>query len=399
MDPTYALESYDEIMQNISTYKMGDGSTPLQWEAMGPYNGLITEEGENQRLGRVECAATPSGSNFMETILIGTPSGGIWKTTDGGDNWVCTTDDDISAPGLGCQHLVYDPNNDSTIYAALTITTTGQVGSSVDEGYGLGIYKSIDGGDTWLPTNFTFDADEKMPVYKILINPDNSDEMYAAVKDKIYRTNDGWANSQPIFGGPSSTASLTQTSWMDKVISDMEVKPGDFSKLYISSIGVYDDSLHTAECHVTSNADATDPNQVGWTNIIAPLLEQYNHTMAASEYPQAGNINIAMMSDAYDDHVFLAFEEHNINQSENYKTYIYKSTDDGATFDHLYERVISGNARWQLDFEVSPNDPDIFYVSNFYPVRVEILNNGNNSNSFNDLHTDTWTCKNISDKW
>lgn len=391
MDPTYALESYDEIMQNISTYKTGDGSSPLQWEAMGPFNDLITEEGENQQLGRVECAATPSGANFMETILIGTPSGGIWKTTDGGDNWVCTTDDDIFAPGLGCQHLVYDPNNNSTVYAALTITTTGQVGSSVDEGYGLGIYKSTDGGDSWNPTNFTFDADEKMPVYKILINPDDSNEMYAAVKDKIYRTNDGWSTNPgpPIFGGENSTASLTQTSWMRKVISDMEVKPGDFSKLYISSIGVLDGSQHTAECHVTSNADAADPNQVNWTMITGPLQAEYNYTLSASDNPQAANINIAVMSDAYEDHVFLAFEEQNLDPSEDYTTYIYRSTDDGATFDHLHDRDISGNARWQLDFEVSPNDPDIFYVSNFYPVRVEMLNNGTNSNQFDDLHIDT----------
>lgn len=96
--------------------------------------------------------------------------GGIWKTTDGGRNWISkglTDDNYVSA-------IAVHPDNSNIVYAG-----TGMVEGS--------IYKSEDGGTTWkkklegiaLPRQFAFD-------------PRNPDQLYVATEGcGIYRSNDG----------------------------------------------------------------------------------------------------------------------------------------------------------------------------------------------------------------
>ncbi len=117
--------------------------------------------------GRITAlAADPTDPN---TIYIAAASGGVWKTTDGGTDWTPLTDNQVTNV-MGA--LTLDPNNPQVIYAG-----TGEANNSADSMYGQGILKSTDGGQTWtLLGNSVFG---RRAISKIVVDPSNSNTIYA----------------------------------------------------------------------------------------------------------------------------------------------------------------------------------------------------------------------------
>jgi photosystem II stability/assembly factor-like uncharacterized protein len=77
----------------------------------------------------------------VDTFYSGAVAGGVWKTTDGGATWLPLTDDTpISSVGA----IAIAPSNPNIIYVG-----TGEAAPRGDMTYGDGVYKSVDGGKTW----------------------------------------------------------------------------------------------------------------------------------------------------------------------------------------------------------------------------------------------------------
>jgi hypothetical protein len=83
-----------------------------------------------------------------EIMYAGGVSGGVWKTTDGGQSWTALDD---FLPNLAVASIAIDPIDPDVLYVG-----TGEgyypVSSPTVEAIflrGLGIFKSIDGGATW----------------------------------------------------------------------------------------------------------------------------------------------------------------------------------------------------------------------------------------------------------
>jgi photosystem II stability/assembly factor-like uncharacterized protein len=143
-------------------------------------------EGPTNTGGRFNCLAIhPTNENI---IYAGTASGGVFKTIDGGANWLPIFDQN---PFLSIGTIVFDPTNANTIYVG-----TGDPQISGYPFVGDGIYKSTDAGQTW--TNIGMS--QGRIITKILINPNNTNIIYAAamglpfVKDNnrgLYKTTNG----------------------------------------------------------------------------------------------------------------------------------------------------------------------------------------------------------------
>src|SRR6516162_9776088 len=88
------------------------------------------------------------------TLFVGTPGGGIWKTTDGGTTWKALTDKQAT---LSISSLAYDPMDPTrnTLIAGTGLTANGTVcsaGACFFTGSGglrNGLLYSQDGGNTW----------------------------------------------------------------------------------------------------------------------------------------------------------------------------------------------------------------------------------------------------------
>lgn len=172
-------------------------------------------------IGRVNCIAFhPSDAN---TIWAGTPSGGIWKTINGGANWTILNN---SMPVLGVSDIIIpsDYVTSNTIYIATGDRDVGSMfslnGGQAADNNSIGVYKSVDGGSTWNATGLTYTISQRKLVFRLLIHPGNNNILFVSTSDGIYKSENGG------------------TSWTLKTPNaciDMEFKPGDPSVIYATS--------------------------------------------------------------------------------------------------------------------------------------------------------------------
>lgn len=152
-------------------------------------------------LGRINCVAFhPSDNN---TFWVGSPSGGIWKTTNAGSSWTILNNNELV---LGVSDIIIpsDYSTSSTIYIATGDRDGGSLwtlgGDQGADNVSVGVLKSTDGGATWNSTGLTYQPSDKKIVYKLLVHPANSQILIAATSDGIYKSTDAgttWAKKNP----------------------------------------------------------------------------------------------------------------------------------------------------------------------------------------------------------
>jgi len=146
----------DVRLANPTAFAAAGGVIGVQWKQIGPSRLKIDKEknfqGDGPDSGEVLDIAIDPRNGTDQTIYIATNDGGIWKTTDGGASWKPKTDF-MKSISMGA--VVLDPGNPSIVYAG--------TGNAFDGGFvfgarklaggnfykGVGVYKSIDGGETW----------------------------------------------------------------------------------------------------------------------------------------------------------------------------------------------------------------------------------------------------------
>lgn len=143
--------------------------------------------------GRVTAiAADPRNYDVM---YIGTASGGMWKTLNAGTTFTPVFD---NQPVASIGAIAVDPLRPDIVWAG---TGEGNPRNSVTGGYG--IYKSLNGGKTWISCGLQ----ETRHIHRIIVNPVNSDIVYvgaigtpwgASRERGLFKTTDGGLTWQKI---------------------------------------------------------------------------------------------------------------------------------------------------------------------------------------------------------
>ncbi len=170
-----ANEAWEMLRSVEATRAAGDRSPGGNWTVCGPTLDAVTSRDDIRGVGRMNCIAFhPTDPNIL---FAGAPSGGLWRSYDGGATWTSNTD---AMPTLGVSAIVFDPVNPARVYIG-----TGDRDAA--DSPGLGVWRSDDGGLSWTPAG---DALSDRVVGDLLIHPENPAVLLAATSGGVWRSAD-----------------------------------------------------------------------------------------------------------------------------------------------------------------------------------------------------------------
>jgi photosystem II stability/assembly factor-like uncharacterized protein len=138
-------------------------------------------------------------------MWVGSVSGGIWKTTNGGSSWAPQND---FMANLAVTALVVDPSNPNLLYAG-----TGEGFFNLDALRGAGIFKTANGGTTWTRLNATNNANFHF-VNRLAISPTAVPQrrILAATNAGIFRSLNGGASWTKVRTGQTTDVDFHPTN-------------------------------------------------------------------------------------------------------------------------------------------------------------------------------------------
>lgn len=180
VDPYFVSKQYKTFLNQY-----GNAQNKLfssGWNEVGPSTIDSLTGHYSAGLGRIEDVhVAPSNPN---TIYIGSRSGGLWKTTDGGQNWISAGTDFLFASGVNT--VTASPTNPDSVLINVR---------NAQNGISHGIYRSINGGTAWTlsnfnPTNVGFGGlGSYFVIYEIAYHPRVPNLIFIATNEGIYRSN------------------------------------------------------------------------------------------------------------------------------------------------------------------------------------------------------------------
>jgi Bacterial Ig-like domain len=234
----------------------GDIVAPAAGIAAGQWVGL----GPGNIGGRVRAILIdPSNTN---SIWLGSVSGGIWHSTDGGASWGAVND---FMGNLSVSSLVMAPNNPNVIYAG-----TGEGFYNGDAVRGAGVFKSTDGGVTWSQlaattpsSDVNSDAYNWFYVNRLAMAGDGSAILaatrgYYSNSGGIYRSTDGGATWSLVYSGVMA--------W------DIHYDPNDPGKA-VASATTYNSSLGQWQSFLLKSVDGGRTWSIGGSFVSNSRIE------------------------------------------------------------------------------------------------------------------------------
>jgi photosystem II stability/assembly factor-like uncharacterized protein len=213
--PPRAFQKAAQVLKTSMRKELSIGkSTSVlpPWASLGPKNVG----------GRVlALVVDPHNSNI---VWAGSASGGLWKSTTGGVGTSAWSFVNTGEPTLSVSTISIDQTNSNIVYIGtgeLSFYHRPLIGTpGARASYGMGILKSTDAGSTWHVTQLAWTFPQITAVQKIIINPHNSNTLYATTSEGTYKSIDAgeaWIQVHSVL-----------------MAIDVVINPSDTSMLYVS---------------------------------------------------------------------------------------------------------------------------------------------------------------------
>jgi len=306
-------KGYLQHLQMKNT-QVANRSLENEWESIGPFNisGRVLSVGINPQAD--------------STIYAGSASGGLWRSRrlGLGVSWERI---DTGFPVLGVSDIEFAPGDSTVMFIG-----TGEVYNYVSTGtdgayrptrgsYGIGILKSIDGGQTWTKS-LDWTLQNQKGVWMIKIDPLNPQRVFAATTDGIYRSldqGDSWSKVLDVL-----------------IATDVEIHPQRPNEILISC-----GNLDSPGKGIYKSFDGGDT----WTQIEDNLVDTFGGKIQLAFAPSNPN------------QVYASFG--NSSNSFDAATWLYSSADFGNTWELISTTDYSIFQGWfSHDVSVHPQDED-----------------------------------------
>ena len=306
-------------MEQENTARSSSGN----WEVQGPGN-----------IGaRVNTVAVHPENDLI--MFAGFANGGLWKTQSGGIGWKPVFDDHDF---LAISDVVFNPLDPQVMYAG-----TGDGNITGFSFLGDGIYKSVDGGESWKNCGL---GDQKV-VSEIIVNPVDTNIVYAATmglfftrseERGLYKSMDGGINWSQILYVSDSTG-----------IIDIAMDPSNPEVIYAASW----DRIRNDEFSVvqgeTCKVFKTINGGTDWIELTNGLPMSNNGRIGLDINQNYPNVIHAVYTD-----------------DESFFKGIYRSNDSGASWEEIPSLDLAGvfgGFGWYFSkIRTNPYDPDDIFV-------------------------------------
>jgi photosystem II stability/assembly factor-like uncharacterized protein len=179
----------------------------LRWRLIGP-----------SRAGRTLAVTGVRGQ--PEVFYFGSVGGGVWKTNDAGRTWNPIFD---SQPIASIGAIAVSSSDSNVIYVG-----SGEADMRSSISYGNGVYKSTDGGKTWMHIGL----EDSRQIGRIIVDPRDANKVFVAAlghaygpnqERGVFRSKDGGKTWQKILFHDENTGAI-----------DLAFEPGNPKTIYAS---------------------------------------------------------------------------------------------------------------------------------------------------------------------
>jgi photosystem II stability/assembly factor-like uncharacterized protein len=319
---------YAQALKGSMALKKAQAKATL-WDFAGPYN-------SGGRIADVEYD-TDSGE-----IFVGAASGGVFRLAADGSSWESIFDEALS---LSIGDIAMAPSNHQVIYVGTGEANCGGGSQTYD---GMGIFKSMDGGDSWLYAGL----EESRNIGRIVVHPTDPDIVYAAAMGDlfgdtpdrgIYKTTDGGATWEKVLFVSDSTGGI-----------DLVIHPESPEILYAAMWERVRRPDRRSYGGQTCGLYKTTDGGSTWTELTNGL---------PSPAEDIGRIGIDIAHS--DPDMLYAIYADDIGYFKG----VYKTSDGGNNWSQTNDDDLSSCFQsygwWFGRIEVDPTDPEIAYVIGF----------------------------------
>src|SRR5947208_7287277 len=175
-------------------------AAPLRAQSLDPrlLSGLVWRNVGPFRAGRISAASGAIGQPGV--FYVGTPNGGVWKTTSAGETWYPVFDSIKSVSSIGAVEVA--PSDPNVVYVG-----TGDLNSFFD-GMGDGICRSSDAGHTWRRIGL----EGTQQITSILVHPRDPNLVLVGALGNFFQTQ---SDARGVFRSTDGGATWVKTLYID----------------------------------------------------------------------------------------------------------------------------------------------------------------------------------------
>jgi photosystem II stability/assembly factor-like uncharacterized protein len=336
LDPQAFTAAFEQArFERARPARLGSAAA-LTWSPAGPYN----------IGGRVTALAVAPGGT---TLYLGAANGGVFKSVDSGVHWTPVMDGEgWNTFSIGAVAL--DPTNPDVVYVG-----TGEANNAVDNYDGNGLWRSLDGGQTWQSLGLAATA----RIARVAVDPSNPSRIFVAGMGTqfstgpdrgLYRSEDGGQNwSRVLFVSDSTGA------------TDVLVNPAHPETVYCATLErVRRFTYRRAfgpECGIWRSAD----HGTTWTRLSSGLPAPSDNV---------GRIGLGLCAAKPS----IVYAQIGTGSSAGYTGLgLYRTTDGGQTWARRdlggFTGLFGGFCWYFGDVAVDPVNPDVVYAQGQYLAR------------------------------
>ncbi len=311
-----------------------------------------------------------------KNIYIAAANGGVWKSTDGGDQWTPIFDEQET---LNIGAIALAPSDPNIIYVG-----TGEANPRNSVTSGRGVYKSIDGGKSWQYLGLK----ESHHIGRIVVDPKDANVVYVAALGHLW----GFNKERGIYKSIDGGKTWQQSKYLDEKTGfiDLAIDPEDPKILYACSYPVQRDLFSGGSPKIQSGPlgglyQTIDAGKT-WQKLEKGLPNGAYGRCGISIYKKNPNIVYAVIqtdkTSGLSDNVGQVQKP---NEGDIEKGGIFRSEDRGKSWKKLNDLVPRPFYYGQI--RIDPNDDKRIYVLG---VAFHVSNDGGKtfSNAPTGMHPD-----------